>query len=135
MNTFYTIDPNPKESNTFGVGAPINYNMGKGVLGSYSNLSLQTPCKQGWKKPPCNPPKISNKQIVYQGTPLPLKNETVYSTIPSDSMFVFANSISSPACCPSTYSTDRGCVCTTDYQRKFVGERRGRNRDHDDYNF
>lgn len=130
-----SFNPSPSASNSYGVGAPVNYNMGSGVLGSYSNLKLKTSCRQSWKKPPCNPPIISNKQIVYQGTPLPLKDETIYATVPDDSMFVFSRSISSPVCCPSTYSTDRGCVCTTDYQRKFIGERRGRNRDNEDYNF
>lgn len=129
------FNPSPNDINSFGTGAPVNYNMGEGVLGSYSNLRLKTPCHQNWKKPPCNPPQVSRKQIVYQGTPLPLKQETVFAEIPSDSMFVFSDAISSPACCPSTFSTDRGCVCTTDYQRKFVGERRGRNRDFEDYNF
>ena len=38
-------------------------------------------------------------------------------------MFMFANNVSSPNCCPSTFSTDTGCVCTTDKQRDFVASR------------
>lgn len=33
-----------------------------------------------------------------------------------DSMFVFKDNTCSPSCCPSTYSCNGGCVCTTDQQ-------------------
>ena len=33
--------------------APVNYSMSKGVLGSYGGIKLKTPCKGGWRKPPC----------------------------------------------------------------------------------
>jgi hypothetical protein len=70
-----------------------------------------------------------------QGTPLPLKNEMIYSDLPKDSMYIFANSYASPDCCPSTFSTDRGCVCTSDFQRKYIGEQRGLNKSYENYNF
>ena len=38
-------------------------------------------------------------------------------------LFMFSNNISSLDCCPSTYSTDQGCVCTTDEQRNFIMSR------------
>ena len=41
------------------------------------------------------------------------------------SMFSLAFNKTSPACCPSTYSTDTGCVCTTSQQRKFFNQRGG----------
>jgi hypothetical protein len=121
--------------NTYNIASPVNFNMGTGVLGSYDNLKLDTSCKEGWKAPPCNPPVKSNYMFLPQGTPLPLKNEMIYSELPKDSMFVFANSYASPDCCPSTFSTDRGCVCTTDFQRKFIGEQRGANKSYENYNF
>lgn len=34
--------------------SPVMYNMGKGVLGSYDNLLLKTPCKDSWRHPPCD---------------------------------------------------------------------------------
>ena len=37
--------------------------------------------------------------------------------------FMFANNITSPACCPSTFSTSTGCVCTTKNQRDFIIQR------------
>jgi hypothetical protein len=38
-------------------------------------------------------------------------------------LFMFANNTASLNCCPSTYSTDRGCVCSTEKQEDFVTRR------------
>jgi hypothetical protein len=48
-------------------------------------------------------------------------------------MFYFANNLVSMDCCPSTYTTDRGCVCTTEQQRRFIGEQRGNNKNFPEY--
>ena len=37
--------------------------------------------------------------------------------------FMFANNITSPACCPSTFTSSTGCVCTTKNQRDFIAAR------------
>ena len=37
-----------------------------------------------------------------------------------NSMFMFSHNKCSPGCCPSTYSCDHGCVCTTTNQRNFI---------------
>ena len=37
--------------------------------------------------------------------------------------FMFANNVTSPACCPSTFSTSTGCVCTTRQQRDYIASR------------
>lgn len=42
-------------------------------------------------------------------------------------MFMMAYNRSSPECCPSTYSSSRGCVCMSDAQRNFIN-RRGSNK-------
>ena len=115
--------------------SPIKFNMGNGVLGSYDNLQLKTPCQGGWRHPPCDTPIKPNKLYVPQGTPLPLKNEVIYAELPEDSMFIFNRSYSSPECCPSTYSTDRGCVCTSPEQRKYIGQYRGKNKTYGNYSF
>ena len=47
-------------------------------------------------------------------------------------MFMFAYNKCSPECCPSTYTCDRGCVCTTAQQRKFINKR-GNNKSKDNY--
>lgn len=114
--------------------SPVAFNMGTGVLGSYDNLKLKTSCSDPWKKPPCNVPLKSNKIFLPQGTPLPLKSEMVYSNLPSESMSMFARNYSSPNC-SSSYSTDRGQVCTTPQQRKYVGENRGLNKTYGNYSF
>lgn len=114
--------------------APVNFNIGTGVIGSYDNIKLQTNCSQGWKKPPCNPPQKSNLQWLPQGTPLPLKNEMIYSELPKNPMFIFANTVSSPFC-SSSYSTDRGQLCTTEFDQNFIGEQRGLNKSYENYNF
>ena len=35
-----------------------------------------------------------------------------------DTMFLFKDNLCTPACCPSTYSCNGGCVCTTEQQKK-----------------
>ena len=103
-------------------------------FGSYDNILLKTNCKQGWKSPPCNPPQKSNLQWLPQGTPLPLKNEMIYSELPKNPMFIFANTTSSPFC-SSSYSTDRGQLCTTEFDQNFIGEQRGLNKSYENYWF
>ena len=41
-------------------------------------------------------------------------------------LFMFANNTASLNCCPSTYSTSTGCVCSTDKQDDYI-RRRGFN--------
>lgn len=107
--------------------APLNYSMGKGVLGSYDNKSVSNG-KCAWRKEPCNNSLTRGPIYVPQGTPLPLANEERAVMPPDDSMFLFSHNTASLDCCPATYTTDRGCVCTTEQQRKYVGEMRGGNK-------
>lgn len=122
-------------SETSKYSSPVKFNVGDGVLGSYDNILLKTPCGDATTNPPCNPPNKSKLMFLPQGTPLPLKNEMIFSELPKDSMFMFAQSYSSPSCGPSTYATDRGYVCTGDLQRKFLGEMRGGNQSYNNYNW
>lgn len=75
---------------------------------------------------------LQGKFFVPQGTPLPLKHEEIYQTLPKDSMFLFAKNKSSPLCCPATYSSDQGCVCVTPQQVAYVAKYRGGNKTHHD---
>ena len=43
-------------------------------------------------------------------------------------LFMFANNAASPSCCPSTFSTSTGCVCSTEKQDDYI-RRRGFNND------
>ena len=47
--------------------------------------------------------------------------------------FMFAKNQAHPRCCPSTYSTDRGCVCLTKEQKKFLTRRGGNKSDCSSY--
>ena len=113
--------------------APNSYNMGEGVFGSWDGRVLKTGGESKWRHQPNNVPLNNNSMLVFQGTPGPLAIESQYQQLPNDSMFYFANNMVSLACCPSTYTTDRGCVCTTEQQRKFLGEQRGGNKTHPGY--
>ena len=114
--------------------APVNFNVGNGVIGSYDNIKFETGCSDSWKSPPCNPPSKSSLMWLPQGTPLPLKNEMIYSELPKDSMFIFDRTVASPNC-RSSFSTDRGQLCTSSIVRKYIGEERGLNKSYENYNF
>lgn len=107
-------------------------------IGEYDNLML---VKKGGHYLKQNDKKLLEPENVYtlQGTPTGLEDSVTFADpaanypsvdgsddSPKD-MFVFAYNQSSPECCPSTYSTDRGCVCTTDEQRNFISGRGGNN--------
>jgi hypothetical protein len=105
-------------------------------------------CK--WRKKPCDVPLLSNvgwvtptgiegkmdrldqeddkNQIVNYNYKLDLNLPKV-SNDPKDpnAMFMFAFNQSHPDCCPSTFSTSTGCVCTTKQQREMINQR-GSNR-------
>ena len=105
----------------------LNCSMGNGVKGSYNNLLLKTTCYKnnlGWKHTPCNAKLKSQYLYVPQGHPIPL-NPTLSKV--ADSMFIFSRNYSHPDCCPSTYSTDLGCICTTPEQIRYIAAMRGGN--------
>jgi len=115
--------------------APVAYEMGNGVYGSYDGIKLVANNYNRWKAEPANTPLIdSDFLFVPQGTPIPLKNEMIYSQIPKDSMFVFAKNKASPNC-KSTYSTSTGQVCTTAQQQSYIGAMRGNNKNFPDDSF
>tara|TARA_B100001123_G_C15299338_1_gene1020447 strand:- start:592 stop:990 length:399 start_codon:yes stop_codon:yes gene_type:complete len=113
--------------------APNDYGMGNGVSGTYDGKILKPGGASTWRHQPNNKPLNTVSNVVVQGNQVPLANESVNSLIPSDSMFYFANNVTSLDCCPSTYSTDTGCVCTTEQQRKFIGQQRGNNKNAAEY--
>ena len=113
--------------------APTDYSMG-----DFSNLKLKPDSCSEWRKAPaCN--KLYEKVFTPQGTQIPLKpnfTKSVSEGPPVDGnttddnrkdMFIFAYNKSSPECCPSTYSTSNGCICTTKNQREYINQR-GNNR-------
>jgi len=123
-----------QSKNTDKYSSPVNFNMGTGVLGSYDNILFQTQCNQGWKAPICDAPLKDKRIFLPQGTPLPLKQEEIYSELPTNSIFPFARTFASPDC-RSMYSTDRGQLCLPETQQKYIGEMRGFNKTYENYNF
>ena len=104
-------------------------------MGPFDGLCLQTGNKEHWMKSPDNTALIPNDSLFsYLSSQGPLKpvfsdNSALFGP-PIDGqegsakkMFMFANNRSSPNCCPSTYSTSTGCICTTEQQRDFIASR------------
>jgi hypothetical protein len=106
-------------------------------MGPYDGLCLQTGNKEHWMKTPDETKLIPNDALfAFLGSQGPEKpvfsDNSALMGPPIDGkdgspkkMFMFANNRSSPNCCPSTYSTSTGCVCTTKGQRDFVASRGG----------
>lgn len=74
-----------------------------------------------------------DKLAVVQGLNMPLDkipvvgpsnvDPSVVGPSENPEMFLFANNKASPDCCPSPYSTSRGCVCITQDQMNMVSQR------------
>ena len=106
-------------------------------MGPFDGLCLQTGNKEYWMKSPDNTALIPNDALFsYLSSQGPTKpvftdNSALYGPSvdghpESDKkLFMLANNRTSPNCCPSTFSTSTGCVCTTKNQRDFVASRGG----------
>ena len=116
------------DKTSFDGPAPVSFNMGSGVMGSYDNLVLYNK-KCGWRKPPCNVP-LYKEPVIYQGHQIPLANHVTRMPLPKDSMFVFQKNRAHPSCCPSTFSTSTGCICSTQQQRRLIGAYNGNNKNY-----
>ena len=64
---------------------------------------------------PLNPVRTDNSKKT--GTPIDGKKGS------PEKMFMFENNRSSLECCPSTFSTSTGCICTTQNQRDYISKR------------
>ena len=103
-------------------------------MGPYDGLLLTTDNPNS-KHLKLNDVSLTSKNdlCVYQGVESPLEcNKTLYSGMgPSitgidgddQNMFMLYRNKSSPDCCPSTFSTSTGCVCTTQQQRDYISRR------------
>ena len=106
-------------------------------MGAYDGLCLQTGNRESWMKTPDETALVPNNALfTYLSSQGPLKpvftDNSALTGPPVDGhpdsdkkMFMFANNRTSPNCCPSTYTTSTGCVCTTKNQRDFVASRGG----------
>ena len=125
----YNTMLNQQKGMDVGGPAPMNYSMRQGVPNSYDNIAMYPRGCSRWRHPPADVKQYpkSDRFFVTQGSGVPLKFESSFTKLPEKSMFVFARNKASPACCPSTFSTSTGCVCTTPFQRDNIGIARGGN--------
>lgn len=107
--------------------APIDHNMGLGVANSTSGFNLRYNPTQWDHLYNKNASAGKGGKVVIQGSSVPLAYEERTSKMPDESMFIFQNNIVSPECCPATYSTSKGCVCTASWQQYHIGYERGGN--------
>lgn len=104
-------------------------------MGPYDGLCLKTGNDEYWMKSPDETTLLSNDKLyTYLSSQGPIKmrlsDQSALVGPPVDGvkgsdekMFMLANNVTSPLCCPSTYSTSTGCLCTTKNQRDYVASR------------
>ena len=107
------------------------------MMGPYDGLCLQTGNNQHWMKSPDETALVPNDALfTYLSSQGPTKpvftDNSSLNGPPVDGhpdsekkLFMLANNRTSPNCCPSTFSTSTGCVCTTKNQRDFIASRGG----------
>jgi hypothetical protein len=87
-----------------------------------------------WRHSPSNLPLVKDTYITSPvGDDILLTDDLTSAYYPTvdgkpgsqQRMFIFAQNQVRPECCPSTYSSDMGCVCTTESQRNFIAGRGG----------
>lgn len=104
-------------------------------MGPYDGIMLKTGNEECWMKSPDNTALVPNDGLYsYLSSQGPIKmklsDQAALNGPPVDGvkgspekMFMLANNVTSPQCCPSTFSTSTGCLCTTKNQRDFVAAR------------
>ena len=103
--------------------------------GPYDGLCLKSGNQEYWMKSPDETALVPNDTLyTYLSSQGPIKmklsDQAALKGPPVDGvkgsaekMFMWANNVASPLCCPSTFSTSTGCVCSTKNQRDFVAGR------------
>jgi len=104
-------------------------------MGPYDGLCMKTGNQEYWMKSPDETALVPNDGLYsYLSSQGPIKmklsDQAALVGPPVDGvkgspekMFMWANNVTSPLCCPSTFSTSTGCICSTKNQRDFVAAR------------
>ena len=104
-------------------------------MGPYDGICLKTGNPEYWMKSPSETPLVPNDGLYsYLSSQGPIKmklsDQSALNGPPVDGvkgsaekMFMWANNVTSPHCCPSTFTTSTGCVCSTKNQRDFIASR------------
>jgi hypothetical protein len=118
---------------------PTAIAVNSGNMSVYDGICLQSGNSEPWMKSPANSSLVDDSTLFTyltgQGPLKPTITDNAYLIGPPidgdksspNKMFMFANNRSSPNCCPSTFSTSTGCVCTTEKQRNYVNNRGNNN--------
>lgn len=129
-------DNKPESKEGMAVGSDVFRKLSAN-MGPFDGLCLQSGNKESWMKSPDNTALIPNDALfTYLSSQGPLKpvfsdNSALFGPSidghpdSAKKMFMFANNRTSPNCCPGTFSTSTGCVCTTENQRDFIASRGG----------
>ena len=104
-------------------------------MSNFDGICLKTGNIDSWMKSPSDIPLSADEGLyTIQGATAPVKpvfsDPTSLWGPPIDGvessphkLFMLANNKVSPKCCPSTFSTSMGCVCSTHQQREFIKNR------------
>ena len=104
-------------------------------MGPYDGMCLKTGNDEYWMKSPDETTLLPNDKLyTYLSSQGPIKmrlsDQSALTGPPIDGvkgsdekMFMLANNVTSPLCCPSTFSTSTGCLCTTKNQRDYIASR------------
>ena len=104
-------------------------------MGPYDGVCLKTGNQEYWMKSPDEAALVPNDGLYsYLSSQGPVKmklsDQSALIGPPVDGvkgsaekMFMWANNVSSPHCCPSTFTTSTGCICSTKNQRDFIAAR------------
>jgi len=120
-----------------GAGAKVGSKVDPKILnmGPYDGICMKSGNQEYWMKSPDETPLVPNDGLyTYLSSQGPIKmklsDQATLKGPPVDGvkgspekMFMWANNITSPQCCPSTFSTSTGCLCTTKNQRDFIAAR------------
>lgn len=77
-------------------------------IGAFDGIALETGTDSKWRGTAPNEPLRGPKVELGE-----------------DNLFMFKNNQCKPECCPSSYSCDGGCVCTSPDQRSVIAHRGG----------
>ena len=115
------------------------YQYRRALIPGFQDCNITTDQTCGPLSAPCKGVKIKNpfhvdpegKEVSLDfgghrgcdGKPDKLNKSVIGHMKPDEIMSMFSHNKASPDCCPSTYSTSNGCICTTTEQRNMIGGR------------
>jgi hypothetical protein len=100
-------------------GIREGFNAGTDMMGAALDYSMGLEQQQLMQ----DPNSVYGYNSWYSG--LEGNSQGIKPPLPEGQMDLFAQNVSRPECCPSTYTTSVGCICETPEQMKYLNERGG----------